>query len=193
EELFLTHAPHMRLPDTHMVMSVPAFLFTQANNLDAQFGNGATRAWPAYRVRDRQERRTDVVDRIIRLVERRGDWRRVLPDQAALERLIVASGGHLRDLLNMLREALFLATDGVGADAAEKVTSSVRRAYLPIYKDEIELLGRIARRRDLQDIEVSEREQVLRFLDAGLLLCYLNDDFWYDVHPLVRDLVLNAQ
>jgi len=64
---------------------VPAFLFTQANNLDAQFGNGATKAWPACRVRDRVGQRTEVVDRIVRLVERRGEWRRVLPDQEALD------------------------------------------------------------------------------------------------------------
>jgi hypothetical protein len=43
----------------------------------------------------------------------------------------------------------------------------------------------------MQQIEVSEQDHVLRFLDAGLVLCYLNDDYWYDVHPLVRNVVLN--
>jgi hypothetical protein len=191
EELFLTHANRISLPDTHMVLSVPAFLALRADNLAAQFVNGAVQAWPAYRVRDREGARTDVVDRMIRLVERRGDWRHILPDQNALEELIAASGGYLRDLLNMLVEALHLASHGVHSDAAEKVVNVARRAYLPLYKDEVDVLRRVAERQNLQGINVEERDYILRFLDAGLVLCYLNDDFWYDVHPLVRSVVLN--
>lgn len=189
EELFLTHADRISLPDTHMVLSVPAFLFLEANNLAAQFMNGAVQAWPAYQVKRRNGERTEVVDRIIRLVERRGDWRQILSDERALERLIFASGGHLRDLLNMLLEAVHLAGLGVQESAAEKIVSIAQRAYLPLYKDEIEVLGRIAADRSLKEIRGDEREHVLRFLDSGILLCYLNDDLWYDVHPLVRDVV----
>jgi len=79
-ELFLTHASRISLPDTHMVLSVSAFLFLQANHLDAQYGNGAVQAWPAYQVQNRKGDRTEVVDRMIQLVECRGDWRHILPD-----------------------------------------------------------------------------------------------------------------
>lgn len=189
EELFFTHAARISLPNTHMVMSVPAFLFLEANNLAAQFMNGAVQAWPAYQVQRRDGGRTEVVDRIIRLVERRGDWKQILPDQTALEKLILASGGHLRDLLNMLVEAVHLARHGVNAESAEKIIGVAQRAYLPLYKDEIDVLGRIAAEKSLKDVRAEEQERVLRFLDSGVLLCYLNDDFWYDVHPLVRDVV----
>ncbi|MCK6590973.1 MAG: AAA family ATPase [Polyangiaceae bacterium] len=191
EELFLTHANRISLPDTHMVLSVPAFLELRGDNLAAQFVNGAIQAWPAYQVRNRKGARTDVVDRMIQLVERRGDWRHILPDQPALEQIIVASGGYLRDLLNMLVEALHLASHGISSDAAEKIINVARRAYLPLYKDEIDVLRRVAERQNLQSINVEEHDYVLRFLDAGLILCYLNDDYWYDVHPLVRNVVLN--
>lgn len=189
EELFFTHASRLGLPNTHMVMSVPAFLALRADNLAAQFGNGAVETWHAYRVQDRKGQRTEVVDRLIALVEKRGDWRRILPDQPALELLITKSGGHLRDLINMLIEAIHLAGRGVTATAAEKVVNVAQRAYLPLYKDEIEVLRRITETRSLENIDVKEREYVLRFLDAGLLLCYLNGEYWYDVHPLVRDVV----
>ncbi|XXT18507.1 hypothetical protein WME94_50585 [Sorangium sp. So ce429] len=189
EELFLTHASHIGLKDTHMVLSVPAFLVLQADNLAAQFVNGAVQAWPAYRVTDRSGSRTAVVDRMVALVSKRGDWKRILPDQAALERIILASGGHLRDLLNMLVEALHLAGKGVSPNMAEKVLNVARRAYLPLYKDEIDVLRRIAESRDVRQITTKEQEYLLRFLDSGLVLCYMNDDFWYDVHPLVRDTV----
>jgi hypothetical protein len=189
EELFFTHADQIGLPDTHMVLSVPAFLVLRADNLAAQFVNGAVQTWPAYRVTDRSGQRTPVVDRMIRLVSKRGNWQRILPDQEALEKLILASGGHLRDLLNMLIEALHLAGRGVTADAADKVVNVQRRAYLPLYKEEVDVLRRIAESRDVRQITTKEQEYLLRFLDSGLVLCYMNDDFWYDVHPLVRDVV----
>lgn len=185
-ELFATHAARIGLPDTHMILSVPAFLFLQANNLDAQYGNGAVQAWPAHRVRDRQGQRTEVVDRMIKLVEQRGDWRYLLPDRAALEEVVLASGGYLRTLLNMLIEAVHQSGRGVAPDAAERVIAVARRAYLPLYKDELEVLRRIAGQRSMHEIQTSEQDHVLRFLDAGLVLCYLNDDYWYDVHPLIR-------
>jgi hypothetical protein len=189
EELFITHAQQIGLPDTHMVLSVPAFLVVQADNLAAQYVNGGVGAWPAYRVRDRQGGRTDVVDRMVKLVDLRGPWRRILPDQAALEKLILASGGHLRDLFNMLIEAIHLAGKGVRPDAAEKVINVARRAYLPLYKDELEVLRPIAETQSVFQITTEQQDYVLRFLDVGLVLCYMNDEFWYDVHPLVRDVV----
>lgn len=189
EELFFTHAEQIGLPDTHMVLSVPAFLVLQADNLASQFVNGAVQAWPAYRVRDRLAKPTAVVERMVALVSKRGEWERILPDRAALEKLILASGGHLRDLLNMLVEALHLAGRGVSPDVADKVVNIARRAYMPLYKDEIDVLRRIAETRDVRQITTKEQDYLLRFLDSGLVLCYMNDDFWYDVHPLVRDLV----
>lgn len=187
QELFLTQAAQLRLPETHVVMSVPAFLLLQADNLAAQFVNGAVQAWPAYQVQNRKGERTPVVDRMIRLVSKRGDWRHILPDQAALETLILASGGHLRDLLNMLIEAIHLAGRGVGQENAEKIIKVARRAYLPLYKDEIEVLKPIAEAKDVERLTMQQQDYLLRFLDAGLVLCYMNDDFWYDVHPLIRE------
>lgn len=191
EELFFTHASRIGLPNTHIVLSVPAFLALRADNLAAQFVNGAVQAWPACRVRDRHGQPVKSVnDRLAALVAKRGDWKRILPDREALDTLILASGGYLRDLLNMLVEALHLAGRGVGPDNAKKVIDIARRAYLPIYKDEIDILKRIAEARNLKTVTVEEQDYVLRFLDAHMVLCYLNDDFWYDVHPLVRDEVL---
>jgi len=190
EEMFFTHGQRIGLPETHMIISVPAFLAVKADNLAAQFMNGKVEAWPAYRVVDRKGQRTDVVDRIVKLVKRRGRWDLMLPNLAALEQIIVASGGHLRDLFNMLMEAIHLASRGVSPNAAEKVASVARRAYMPLFKEEIAVLRRVAQTQGLHELEDREREYVLRFLDSGLLLCYLNDDFWYDVHPLVKDVVL---
>jgi hypothetical protein len=191
QDLFFGHARHLQLPSTHMVLSVPAFLALQADNLAAQFANGAVQVWSSCRVRNRDGTPDrDTVDRLVRLVERRGEWQRVLPDRTALEKVILGSGGYLRDLLNMLIEAIHQATDGVGPDAAERILEVTRRSYQPLYADEVQVLRRIAEARDLGAVKLEERDFLLRFLDSHLVLAYLNGTFWYDVHPLVRDRVL---
>ena len=191
QSLFFGHARHLQLPDTHMVLSVPAFLAMQADNLAAQFVNGAVQSWTSVPVLHRDgSPNVEGMTALRRLVSRRGAWQRLLPDEGSLDRLILGSGGYLRDLLNMLIEAIHLAGSGVHEDQAERVLAVTRRSYQPLYADEVVVLRKIARARGLQEVTMKEREYLLRFLDAHLVLCYLDQDFWYDVHPLVRDQVL---
>lgn len=188
EDLFFVHGKLLSLPETHLIMSVPAFLALKGDNLAAEFVNGQVQTWPACRVRDhRGEKIPETLDRLAALVEKRGDWRRILPDREALDALIIGSGGYLRDLINMLIEAIHLAGRGVRPDAASKAMAVMRRSYLPLYADERRVLKRIMDTRSLQAVESTDMRYVLRFLDSHLLLCYLNDEFWYDVHPLVRE------
>ena len=171
QDLFFSHARHLQLPATHMVLSVPAFLALQADNLAAQFVNGAVQVWSSCRVRGWDGTPDEgTIARLGRLVERRGDWRKVLPDERALHALILGSGGYLRDLLNMLIEALHLAGDGVQPDAAQRVLEVIRRSYQPLYADEVAILRKIAEKRDLGAVRLDERDYLLRFLDSHLVL-----------------------
>lgn len=192
-DLFLDDAARIRLPGIHQIISVPAFMAMEASNLDAEYLNGV-HPWPAYKVCTRDGEMTPVVARMKALIEKRGDWKKILPDEEALHEIILASGGYLRDLFRMLLEALRYADGGKpAADVAKRVKLIAQRSKLPLYREEVEVLRRIVEGkrhgRRLEDIAVSEQEYVLRFLDAGLILCYLNDDFWYDIHPLLRDIV----
>ena len=193
EELFITHGNHIGLPETHMVLSVPPLLALKAERLQAAFVNGAVQAWPAWQVRRRDgSPNLDVVGRLVALVERRGPWEKILPDRAALEELILVSGGYIRDLLNMLIEAIHLAGRGVTPNTAQRVISVVRRGYYPLYADEVQVLRKIALAKDLGAVPSTEQHYLERFLDSQLVLCYLDLEFWYDVHPLVRQGVLDA-
>ncbi len=193
EELFITHGNHIGLPETHMVLSVPPLLALKAERLQAAFVNGAVQAWPAWQVQRRDgSPNEDVVGRLVALVERRGPWRAILPDRGALEQLILASGGYIRDLLNMLIEAIHLAGRGVTQDTADRVVAVVRRGYYPLYADEVQVLRKIALAKDLGAVASTEQTYLERFLDSQLVLCYLDLEFWYDVHPLVRQGVLDA-
>jgi hypothetical protein len=191
EELFVTHAERIALPETHLVVSVPAFLHLRSKNLASVYMNGEVQAWPTCQPVNRHGDRTRTFDLLVKLIEQRGDWRHVLPDRQALDEIVIASGGHLRDLLNMMIEAVIRSSDTDKATAAA-VIQARRGGYLPLFRDEIALLQKVARTQSLDALGRDERTQLFRHLDAGLVLCYLNGDYWYDVHPLVKDYVLSA-
>lgn len=192
EELFVSHAERITLPDTHLVVSVPAFLHLRAKNLASVYMNGEVQAWPTCQPLNRRGQRTEAFEHLVRLIEQRGDWRLVLPDRGALDDIIIASGGHLRDLLTMMIEAV-IQTDDATKATPSNILQARRAGYLPLYRDEIALLQKIAKTQDLDALERDERGQLFRHLDAGLVLCYLNGEFWYDVHPLVKDYVLGSR
>ncbi len=187
EELFFYYGRYLSFPDTHVIMSVHPFVALQADRLVAELVNGAVQAWPACHVRHRDGSiDREALERMVQLVEARGDWRRVLPDRASLEKLVLASGGYVRDLLRFMGEGVHQAMRGIREDVASRIINVVKRAYLPLFKDEIELLQVIVGTRNLSGVDSSQLDQVHRFLDSHLLLCYLNDDFWYDVHPMIK-------
>jgi hypothetical protein len=80
----------------------------------------------------------------------------------------------------------------VHPDQAARISSVVRRSYQPLFADEVAVLRKIAIARNLSAITLEDRPYLLRFLDSHLVLCYLDEAFWYDVHPLVRDAVLDG-
>jgi hypothetical protein len=81
---------------------------------------------------------------------------------------------------------------GVTADTPDRVIAVARRGYYPLYSDEVQVLRKIALAKDLGAVASTEQHYLERFLDSQLVLCYLDLEFWYDVHPLVRQGVLDA-
>lgn len=189
--LFLTHGRRLTLADTHTVFSVPAFMALHADNVTAEFA-GSLLAWSAFHVHQRLPdgslpRDDGTVDKLVALVEKRLEWARFLRSRADLVALIEASGGSLRDLLKMLAEAVASVPEpGSPRVPAAVPITALQRSLAALWKDQIETLRRIMARRGFDDLDSDRREQVAGFLDAGVVLCYLNGDFWYDVHPLIK-------
>ncbi|MCB9760080.1 MAG: hypothetical protein H6739_09625 [Alphaproteobacteria bacterium] len=187
EDLFLKYGRYLQLPDTHLVLSVPAFLMLKADELASEFRNGQVQAWTACRVRHPDgSTNQDAVDRMVTLIEKRGDWRPVLGERAQLDTLVLASGGYIRDLLNMMMEAVHLAGRVGPQDVAGKTIDRTRNAYGAVLREELDLLGRIGKTRNLSLVSTTEMSMVENFLDSHLLLPYRNDTFWYSVHPLIE-------
>jgi hypothetical protein len=108
-------------------------------------------------------------------------------------RLIEVCGGHFRDLLRLLRDAVVRATAAsslpVNDALIDAVINAGRRDYLPIAQDDARWLSDIARIRStvLPSTEAGPVNRLARFLDGHLVLYFINGDEWYDIHPLIRD------
>lgn len=102
--------------------------------------------------------------------------------------MIEQSGGHLRDLLAMVREAGTQADDlPITDDDVSEAIRFVRAGLLPIADDERAALRRV---RDEHQLPLASQEgwlTVANLLDRHLILGYQNGELWYGVHPLVAD------
>ena len=110
-----------------------------------------------------------------------------------IDQMIGMSGGHLRDLLRLLRETALRAVSldalPVPAGLVAGAVNAVRREFLPIAQNDAVWLARIAnvRATALPDTEAVSVNRLSRFLDSHFVLYFVNDEEWYDIHPLIRD------
>ncbi len=197
ERIFAIHIDLLRIPYVHAVFTVPPWLkFVLPGTVQITllstvhlWNNDAERtrcepAWAAFHS----------------LVERRfgGEGLRLLfgkpgERQGLIDDLIGVCGGHFRDLLRLLRDAVVRATSlptlPVTAPVIANTINAARRDFLPIAQDDARWLAEIARVRAtaLPSTEATPVNRLARFLDSHFVLYFVNADEWYDIHPLIRD------
>ncbi len=116
-----------------------------------------------------------------------------------LDRVIHASGGHLRDLISLLAELLLYAQTSDSNPEGPLVTRTMvdlairdrRQAYMPISVQEARWLREVAQTRKCEpDANDATTVRLLTgLLDSHSALILPNGDPWFDVHPILRDVV----
>lgn len=191
ELLFASHAEKLRLPNLHVVYIVPPYLKVRASNLGMLYGVGAVQIFPAIKIRSSDgEAHALGVDAIKLIVARRGDWQKLLGDEAQLEKIIHMSGGNIRDLLRLLSEVIRRAslTDlPVSEQVVEDAINQMRVEFLPIADDDAVWLAKIAETHEASFGAMDKLPDLTRFFDTHLVLCYRDGPEWYDVHPLIKE------
>lgn len=197
ERLFADHDDKLKLPGVHLVYTVPPWLRIRRPNIGSPYSGVGLYTLPAQKVRsyegDALEGKTyrRGVSRLIELVAKRGDWQRLLGTKAALEELILATGGHLRDLIRLL-QTVAIEARSLPADAATRRSAleRLRAQFTPIPDDDARWLAEIARSHQAELGTLGQVGTLARYFDSHLVLCYQNGAEWYDVHPIVREVVL---
>jgi hypothetical protein len=192
--LFDAHAARLHLPDVHAVYTVPPYLKVLSPSIGTLYGTGAVQIFPAIKVLDRSTR--DAHDRGIQalcaVLAKRGDTGRLFGGEALLQRLVLASGGHLRDLLRLAAEVLRRAQSlPVTEDVVDGAIRAIRAEMLPVADEHARWLARIAETHHAELASVERTRDLAWFLDTHVVLCFRNgEDEHYDVHPLIREHVI---
>ena len=193
ENLFAGHAEKLRIPDMHVVYTVPPYLKVRFPNIGQLYNEGGLEILPSFKLHEQDgtpiEQSYGTFEQVVR---KRGDWKRLLgQDRAVLHRVIRNSGGHLRDLLGLLARVALLARALPVPERAVAAAISRRKAeFLPIPNDDARWLATICQTHEAELQKLQELPSLARFFDTHLVLCYRNGDEWYDVHPLIKEHVL---
>lgn len=193
--LFLGHAEHLRIPGLHVVYTVPPYLSILAAGAGALMGGASVRRLVSTHVfKDRSREPDDEGIALMRLVlaERFAAWEQVFSPEAVND-LAQSSGGDLREFFRLLRQCLPSIRDEsqlpLSVEAVKHVKVAARAEMLPIPADHLTWLQRIGQTHDTCLPSDAQLPLLAHFLDNRLVMNYRNGSDWYDVHPLLRDVV----
>lgn len=187
-KLFAGYADELRLPSINVVYTVPFHLKVQSS-AEILRNLGPVRSLPAVKVRDLQGAiYPRGVKALEALIAKRIDASHLLGNDAQVEKLILSSGGNVRDLLRIFHEVIHDAPAlPASAQAVDDTIEQLRTGLLSLVEQDVESLARIAHTHDLPLERSKIVHDVSRWEGAHLVLQYRNGREWYDVHPLIRN------
>lgn len=118
-------------------------------------------------------------------LRRRIDFDKLLPEKAARDRLISASGGSMRELLNLVYQSVLLTRNEQITEAdVEKAVAQRKQILRDLINANgwIDTLVRIA-----NEHQIHTDPKCMAVLYYYLAFKY-NGDGWYDIHPLVDEI-----
>jgi energy-coupling factor transporter ATP-binding protein EcfA2 len=198
ENLFSAHAESLHIPLIHVLYTVPPYMTALSPALGRHLGGGVICHLPSIhvfkeRTADRDDAGLEIMKRIVSC--RYSDWEQIV-SAPHLERMALATGGDFRNFFRIVKNALIksggLDSLPVPESIIEETENHFRREMLPIASDDMRWLKEIAESKSPKLLNIKNLPQLARFFETCLVLNYRNGDDWYDVHPLIRDLVQSA-
>ncbi len=178
--LFVEHAEQLKAPRCHIIYTVPISLLYD-RNLGVAFTNCDMIPMVKITGEDGQTPYQAGRDLLFEAIARRMDVQALFDRPETLRELVEASGGVIRDLMHLVRYACDYASERIDEAAARQAIVKLVREYERlIHQDDLELLAQVHRQRRLPG-----SSQLSRLMYNRLVLPYVNDDQWMDLHPAV--------
>ena len=187
EMLFAGHAEKLRIPDMHVVCTVPPYPKVRYPNLGELYDG--MEILPSFKLHEQDGAPIEpAYSAFEQVVDRRGDWRRLLgQDRSVLNHLIQISGGHLRHLLSLLASIALRTRTLPAPERTVAAAIGDRKAqFLPIPHDDARWLRTIGETHQVEAQGLREVPSLPWFFDTHLVVCHRNGREWYDVHPLIK-------
>lgn len=193
--LFTDHLDRLQLPEIHCVYAAPAWLTLLQGSVPGLRILPSVQLWEHERGRRPSPRGYDLFRNVVRrrLGEDGAAWLfgpGALNPDGPVDRLISACGGHVRDLLRMIRGVMRRAqTLPVTSNVIDRAIVELRQEFLPIAIDDAKLLHEVARAQNLApaSLDAATVEKLSYFLNSHMVAYFSNGAPWYDIHPLIRD------
>jgi len=186
EDLFFSHGSQLQDLNCHAVYTMSIDTFYSHKNIGNVFPNHLV--LPNIKL---QIGKSDAAIRkpgfaaLRKVIEKRVSVAKIFAAANLVEKLTSHSGGSVRQLIRLLREAVLSAqsskADTIGAaaieDAARAMTLDFERMLAP---EDYDLLAEVAATK-----RIRKTEQYMRLLSNTAVLEYNGKDFWQDVNPLI--------
>jgi hypothetical protein len=193
--LFFGHAEALRVPLLHIVYTIPPYLSVLASGAGSLMGGAVARRLVSTHIfkdrsRDADESGLAVLRSIVAV--RFPNWQKLFAP-AALDQLALSSGGDLREFFRLIRLCLPSVRDDaqlpLNLASIAAAENAARSEMMPIPADHLGWLKRISASHDTCLEKDADLPTLAHFLDNRLVLNYRNGTDWYDVHPLLREVV----
>ncbi|MDH5674771.1 MAG: hypothetical protein OEZ06_21765 [Myxococcales bacterium] len=195
-DLFFQQAALLRLPASHVAYVIPPYLGLLHKGLVQAYGR--LHILPSVEVRERRSLGGGRHEPGLRCLEEVASRRLDLDAlcgaerRQAIDELALASGGHVRDLFNLLRQVLRKATS-LGPPVPLSTVGLTREALSQdrggLFRPTLQLLDEVRRSESLASLDQDRMGAFADAMDEYLILGYRNGSQWFDVHPLVEPLL----
>lgn len=198
EQIFIDRSEQLKALDCHLIYTVPISMVysNRATDLRDIYGTDAqvlpmimvqTPDNQSYqrginKVKEVLQKRISLIDSSLSIVD-------MFEQSEALETLCLMSGGHVRNLLLLVKEAIkYTDTLPISTRALQRSITVARNTYRnTVYLNEWQALAKIYQSKQIDNDEMHRgllfQRCILeyRYLDAeGGIKC------WYDIHPLIK-------
>ena len=202
--LFVQYREQLGFPSHHMIYTIPAHINATDPSVAAAY-DGAIRFVPVVKLFGQGDRdETEPIPNSVRLMTEVAQARRTKhnedvhnllgTDSDHLKRVIIASGGQLRDLFRVLREIVAIAHRlkvalPVPTAVVDQAIAAIQRDFADLYAEDIELIAKVRDSNGAPDVTEEELPRLGRLLEAHVLLAHQNGVIWFAVHPLAQQAI----
>lgn len=190
-DAFLSRGKDLQ-PPVDVVYTVPPFMIRRAAIIGAQFGHELeflpmVRVWQRDADGDGCPRTDPVGVRAMREALLLRVPRACFADDEVITRLVLYSGGYMRDLLRLVSHCVLYGdeVDAIDGDLVSNAIVRIRQTYLEgLQQTDVGLLRTVQQSREFPQTEQTA-PYMERLLQSFIMMRYHNAHFWYGCHPLL--------
>lgn len=189
EELFWQFAWALRIAGWHVIWTAPLYLQLFNRNVTNEYDGSIV--LPMVRVWENNADRSPDIKSITALkacLRRRGPVDSLVFKEELLDDLIMASSGHLRDVIALVRDMVKKQYVQKNPDEPlneyqirQLIGEYVNTAKRPIYDDDVPWLRSIAEQRELTLPNQDMLPRASKLIDTAMVMTYRNGATWFDV------------